>query len=61
MAPHSKFSAKAGKARGLVESALRHAGTRGQGRTTVPRGRTRASTASDVRRVALRAREAFRK
>ncbi|EST38698.1 hypothetical protein N566_05955 [Streptomycetaceae bacterium MP113-05] len=63
MAPHSKLSAKAHKARGLLESTLRQARTaRGSGRTTTPRGvRTRTSAAGDVRRVALRAREAFRK
>ncbi|MDT0378161.1 hypothetical protein E4198_06970 [Streptomyces sp. RKND-216] len=63
MASHSTFSAKAHKARSLVENTLRQARTRGHGRTTAaPRGgRSRTSTAADVRRVALRAREAFRK
>jgi hypothetical protein len=61
MTSHNSLSAKAHKARGLLESALGHSRTRGHGRTTASRGRTRASTVSDVRRVALRAREAFRK
>jgi hypothetical protein len=62
MAPHSKFSAKAHKARGLLESTLRQTRTRGHGRPVASRGgRSRTSAAADVRRVALRAREAFRK
>ncbi|MFR9676954.1 hypothetical protein [Streptomyces sp. TR06-5] len=60
MTPQSTFSVKAHRAKSLVESTLRTVRTRGHGASAAG-GRGRSSTTADVRRVALRAKEAFRK